>query len=71
MALKAPMISAEVCSDICDFILKYCGGHVYPTLHLKSYFFTTLSPERLQYLAVFQHFLFSQEFENSEDFLDL
>ncbi len=71
MAQRASLISSEVCSDICDFILEYCGGHVYPTLHLISHFFTTISPEHFQSLAVFQHILFSQEFENSEDFCEV
>ena len=71
LMLRAPTISSQVCIDICDFILRYCGGHVYPTLHLISYFSTKLPTEHLQSLADFQFFLFSQEFENSKDFLDL
>jgi hypothetical protein len=71
MTLRDHMLSFQIFREICDFILNYCGGHLYPTLKLVSYVAAELSVEHLQSLVVFQEYLFSAEFDNSVVFMGI
>ncbi len=56
----------EICESICDFILDYCDGHLFPTLFLIEHTFTNISSNHLTSLSAFQQYLCLPEFENNE-----
>lgn len=39
--VSADGIDKDVVRDVCNYIISYCGGHVYPVLAFMEHFFTT------------------------------
>ena len=64
---KLQIVSSSVTAAICRYILDYCGGHLFPTLHFIEVFFTL--PEMSSHLqsmdTFFLHF-HSADFAHSE-----
>jgi hypothetical protein len=68
---RTTSVKLGVFVEICDFLLEYCGGHLYPLMTLLAHISTELSVEHLQSIRAFKEYFFCQQFENGAIYNDI